>query len=326
VLFYQYIPKAIEKNSLYAPDFFGGYIYWAKFNGVLAGSILVAGGLGYFLDYFTPNHKPLVNIKDWSLHALIVLYLLISLFLPIYSFVYIFDARNGIGISALLFLIFIFFLFFYNITNASDFKVSNATILLKKLFIFIILFFLFGFLFIKHDKLNAGWRTIVKDATLAVQIDKYPNWKNLPELGYPKHEDGKMVTANTYERVSFARVGLRLIALDPFGIGILRSLPEHMKKIDVQFSHHAYTHSAWIDLGLAYGVIGMLLPITVLVVMLFRNFFSKKIENKNLLILFTTLFLVLYFVGEYAFQHGIEILFFFIAFISCSNFFVGIHK
>lgn len=321
VLFYQYVPKAIEKNSLYAPDFFGGYIYWAKFNGVLAGSILVAGGLGYCLDRLILSHTHPVNMKDWCLHALIVLYLLISLFLPIYSFVYIFDARNGISISALLFLIFIFLLFFSNITNISDFKVSNATILLKKLFISITLIFLFGFLFIQHDKFNAGWRTILKDATLAVQIDQYPNWKNLPGLGYPKHEDGKTVSINTYERVAFARVGLRLIAHDPFGIGILRSLPERMKEIGIQFTQHAYTHSAWIDLGIAYGIVGLMLPISVLVLLLTRNLFCKKIENKFLLILFTTNFLFLYFIGEYAFQHGIEILFFFIAFISCSSFF-----
>lgn len=320
VLFYQYIPKAIEKNSLYAPDFFGGYIYWAKFNGVLAGSILVAGGLGYILDRLTLSHTHPTKMKDWYLFTLMTLYLLISLFLPIYSFVYIFDARNGIGISAVLFLIFIFlFIFKNNIIN--DFKVGNATIIIKKLFTFIILIFLFGFLFIQHDKLNAGWRTIVKDTTLAVQIDQYPNWKNLPELGYPKHVDGKTVSINTYERVAFARVGLRLIAHDPLGIGILRSLPESMKEIGIQFTQHAYTHSAWIDLGIAYGVVGMLLPIATLLLLLIRNFFCKKIENKTLLILFTTNFLVLYFVGEYAFQHGIEILFFFIAFISCSSFF-----
>jgi hypothetical protein len=325
VLFYQYIPKAIEKNSLFAPDFFGGYIYWAKFNGVLAGSILVAGALGYYLDRLSFDNWLFGEIEDWRLSVFLTFYLLISLFLPIYSFVYIFDARNGIGISALLFLIFIFFLFFFNITNVSNFKVSNLTILVKKLFIFIILIFLFSFLFIQHDKFNTGWRTIVKDATLAVQIDQYQNWKNLPELGYPKHEDGKNVSINTYERVAFARVGLRLLAYDPFGIGILRSLPVQMKEVGIDFSYHAYTHSAWIDLGLAYGIVGMLIPITILFLLLAQNFFKKELPNKNLLIFLIINFFVLYFIGEYAFQHGIEILFFFIAFISCASFFNSTH-
>ena len=320
VLFYQYIPKAIEKNSLFAPDFFGGYIYWAKFNGVLAGSILVAGGLGYILDRLVLSHTHPVNMKDWRFFALIGLYSLISFFLPIYSFVYIFDARNGIIICALLLLAFIFIVFFSKNTIDSDFKINNVKVNIKKLFLFIILIFLFGLLFVQHAKLNAGWRTILKDVVLAVQIDQYPNWKNLPELGYPKHQNGDNVSPNTYERVAFARVGLRLIAHDPFGIGILRSLPENMKEIGVQFSHHAYTHSAWIDLGLAYGVVGMLLPITTLLLLLIRNFFYKKIENKALLILFTINFLLLYFKGEYAFQHGIEILFYFIAFVSFSSF------
>ncbi len=55
VLIYQYIPKAILKKSLFAIDFFGDYIYWAKFSGVLAGTILIAGLLGLLIDSIWQN-------------------------------------------------------------------------------------------------------------------------------------------------------------------------------------------------------------------------------------------------------------------------------
>jgi hypothetical protein len=322
ILFYQYIPKAIERDSLVAIDF-NNYIYWAKFNGVLAGSVLVAGGLGYILDRLMLNHKTPINTKDWILHSMMILYLSMSLLLPIYSFVYIFDARNGIAIFGLLLFVFIFTLFFCKKANDDNFKIVNKIIILKKLFILIILIILFSFLFAQQNNLNSGWRTFFKDALVSAQIDQYPNWKNLPELGFPKHQNGKGVAPNTYARIALATVGLRLLVQNPYGIGVVRSLPESMKEIDIQFSYYAYTHSAWIDLGLAYGVIGMLIPMSTLTLLLIINFFRKNTKNRSILILFSSNFLLLYFIGEYAFQHGIEILFYFISFISFSSFFIN---
>jgi hypothetical protein len=57
VLIYQYIPKAIAKQSLFAVDHFGDYIFWAKFNGVLAGTILIAGLLGLLIDSIWQGQK-----------------------------------------------------------------------------------------------------------------------------------------------------------------------------------------------------------------------------------------------------------------------------
>jgi hypothetical protein len=37
---------------LFATDFFGNYIYLAKYSGVLAGTILIAKLLGMAIDYF----------------------------------------------------------------------------------------------------------------------------------------------------------------------------------------------------------------------------------------------------------------------------------
>ena len=48
-LFYQYIPKAIALNTLFAPDY-ANYIFYGKISGVLAGTILVVGLLGTMAD------------------------------------------------------------------------------------------------------------------------------------------------------------------------------------------------------------------------------------------------------------------------------------
>ncbi len=51
VLFYQYIPIALAKKSLFAPDWYSpSYIYLAKINGVLMGTILIAGLTGRLID------------------------------------------------------------------------------------------------------------------------------------------------------------------------------------------------------------------------------------------------------------------------------------
>jgi hypothetical protein len=57
VLLYQYIPKAVASQSMFAVDWFGNYIYWAKFSGVLAGSVLISGLIGMWLDCIWPQFR-----------------------------------------------------------------------------------------------------------------------------------------------------------------------------------------------------------------------------------------------------------------------------
>jgi hypothetical protein len=40
-----------------------------------------------------------------------------------------------------------------------------------------------------QTKVNQGWASLISDAKISVQIDRYPNWQNLAQLGYPKRED-----------------------------------------------------------------------------------------------------------------------------------------
>ena len=95
VLFYQYIPIAFTKNSLFAPDYYGpSYSYLAKINGVPMGTILISGLTDILIDAArsinAKTKKIFLTFIHWFLGA----------FLVIYSYAYIFIAHNGIGLVA----------------------------------------------------------------------------------------------------------------------------------------------------------------------------------------------------------------------------------
>ena len=317
VLIFQYIPKAIQRNSIFGVDFFSNYIYWAKFNGVLAGTILIAGLLGLLIDYFLANVAQMevegaVGPKNLKTNFFIPVYASLGIFLATYSFVFIFDTKAGV---ALVVILIGFWVLFGSVSLAVKIlkfrKQKNYINAYKKLAgIFLIFVTLVGFLAFKHVKNNPGWETLFSDIAIAVQIDKYPNWQNPSKYGIPLRKDGTTVASNTYERVSWATVGLKLIAMQPLGNGVFRSFSEQVKSLVPGFDSAAYTHSAWVDLGLAFGLPGILLLPVALIVMFGRAAAGLSGCYKATIITFTLATLVLYAVGEYAFQHGIEILFY----------------
>ena len=318
ILIAQYIPKALQRNSIFGMDFFGDYIYWAKFNGVLAGTILIAGLLGLLIDYFRMDRAPRetdgVSVPSQLRVAyLIPVYALLGIFLASYSFVFIFDAKAGVGLSVILIGFWVLVGAAFLVLKILKFskQKSDANLYIKLGGLLLVLVTLVSFLSYKHIKNNPGWESLFTDIAISAQIDQYPNWQNPPKYGYPKREDGTVVAGNTYERVSWATVGLKLIADQPFGNGLFRSLPEQIKKLAPEFNFGiVYTHSAWIDLGLAFGFPGLLLmPIALLIVMGMATV-GLSGRYKATIITLSLALLVLYTVGEYAFQHGIEILFY----------------
>jgi hypothetical protein len=315
LLIYQYIPKAIAYRSLFAPDYFGNYIYWAKFSGVLAGIILFASALGLLIDSarqlaITSGGK---GDKDPRFNkATLISIVTLGLILPIFSFVFIFSAKNGVGVAAIL------LIFWFMVGGvylwAQFFRGEGRKQLGQKwarwTAAYIIIAITFSWLAYLHAKNNPGWESLIEDIRIAAQIDTHQNWKSPPKYGYPKRADGSSVAGNTYERVAWGVVGLRLIADQPLGNGVLRALPSQMQQAGIQFNDAAYTHSAWIDLGLSYGWPGILLLPTALLLCLIACIKKYRGPYRATVTSLAVSFLVLYLVGEYAFQHGIEILLF----------------
>jgi hypothetical protein len=97
VLSYQYTPRALAQNKLHVPDY-DYCLFHLKINTVLVGMILIAGIDGALLDHLRSIHYRRSNLRLWYL-----LYWLLGNGLVLWAFVYVVDARNGIGLSAILY-------------------------------------------------------------------------------------------------------------------------------------------------------------------------------------------------------------------------------
>lgn len=308
VLFYQYIPRALAQQKLLVPDY-DHYLFHLKINTVLMGTILLAGIDGALFD-----HLRSIQFQWRHFRLSYLLFWLIGTVMALWSFVYIVDARNGIGLSTILYsfwFVCTFFIFIrgqiqrFNLRGWIIFLFAGAGLLL-------ILYF--GFL---QTKLNPGWTTLLADAKIAVQIDRYPNWQNPPQLGYPKRDDGQIVTSNTYERIAWATAGSKAILQYPAGVGVLAyPFAIHPKRPANMYSAPGIpgiaTHSGWVELGLAFGVPILSLIFGVLLISL-RNALRGAYPAKMTILGFCILILFLYTVGEAAIDHGLEILFFLLA-------------
>ncbi|MBU3547845.1 hypothetical protein [Polynucleobacter sp. P1-05-14] len=297
--YFRYISRAIELHSLFAPDY-EGYIFYGKIYAVLVGTILISGLSGTLLDKLRNQ-----GLSKWMWQGL---FWLSGLALVLYAYVFIFDARNGIGLAAIL-VLGLFAAGFIGLVRHGE--KSRNTKGVKLIASFLVALLLLGGVFayqqIKH---NPGWTYLVEDAKIAAQIDRHPEWQlsNSSHI-YPKTDAGRQVTGNNYERVAWAIVGLRLLWQNPFGEGLLYRSFRILLQKDYPGATPMATHSGWIDLSLAFGIPGIILMWSIL-----ESTFCLALRNKGpfmvtVLVLSLMLFL-LYSVGELSNSHSLEILFY----------------
>lgn len=313
VLFYQYIPRAIAQDKLLVPDY-DHYLFHLKINTVLMGTILLAGIDGALWD-----HLRSINYRWNSVSFRYLLFWLIGTVMVLWSFVYIVDSRNGIGLSTILYSF--WFICASVLLTKGQIKQPNLKGLVYFIFAISILLIVLYFAYLQ-TKVNKGWLTLFEDAKIAVQIDKYPNWHNLPQLGYPERADGQPVTANTYERVAWATAGIVAITSYPVGVGVLsRPLTMH-PNVSARWTAgstssnvlNIATHSGWVELGLALGVPVLIFIFSSLIIT-FINALTWVYSAKMTILGFVILIATLYTVGEAAIDHGLEILFYLLAFL-----------
>lgn len=306
-LFYQYIPKAIAAKSLFAIDY-GYYIYRLKISGVLMGTILLVGLLGTMVDT--------IRRAKWIEVLLVGLLWLTGTTVALYSFVFIFDTRNGVGLAVIMLTI-VFLIVIVRTLGLLFFRKAgqgSVTLLLLLICAAGVVCWLGG----EHVKRNPGWSTMLEDTKISVQVEKYPNWQNLEVMGYPQNATGNLVKHNTYERVSWAIAGFNiLLPENPLGVGVLKN-PFYIAlkdKYPNSANNHTGTHSAWVDFSLAFGYPGILL---IFASLLSSAFLLARINSpfKSLASILSGGLILLYAVGEIGSQHSIEILCFFISLIS----------
>lgn len=154
------------------------------------------------------------------------------------------------------------------------------------------------------------------DARIAIEVDKYPNWQNIAVFGLPLDE-GRAVTQNTYERFAWATVGItNLLPNNLLGVGVLKE-PFKLLLVDSysNLGDVGSTHSGWLEIGLAFGIPGLLLFLGSILISGVYAFSTAGVYKWLPFSLALSLILV-YTVGELSSQHSIEILCFGIATLS----------
>ena len=305
VLFYQYVPRALEQQKLLVPDY-DHYLFHLKINTVLMGTILLAGVDGALFDHLRSIGYRLRSLNFW-----IVICWLIATLMALWSFVYIADARNGIGLSSILYVFWFacaFMLLIKSQLNQTNLKHWLIFLLAIGSLALVLLFAL------QQAKLNQGWRTLIEDAKIAVQVDRYPHWQNPAQMGSPLNSAGQTVDSSNYFRIAWATAGARAILQHPQGVGVLAypfaKHPNAPKRMLEDRSNPGFaTHSGWVELGLAFGLpmLGfLLLSLGITFGNAVRGSYPAKMTVLGLVILV----LFLYTVGEIAIAHGLEILFY----------------
>lgn len=175
------------------------------------------------------------------------------------------NIKNGMAHAAILMAVFIIWL---GVSAAIKAKGRLANI-------FFCLFILCIFLYAGrvHLQREDSWASFAADMKVAVQIEKYQEWKFAGDAGYPKNENGRRVQISSYERIAWLLAGSSLAANSPLGYGLIEDSFKFMAQdrwpeVSPNLSH---SHSGWLDLVLAIGFPGILFILVGLLVAMFRG-------------------------------------------------------
>jgi hypothetical protein len=159
------------------------------------------------------------------------------------------DTRNGFAYALIFVVIGLFGLWLG----------KSRQFILRKLALTCLLISVIAYLGYLGFKDNSRWNAFIPDAKVAIQVDKYNNWKycGVPPHGYPINEFGSAVSSSNYDRIAWAVVALRLIRDNPLGYGIMDLSFAYLGRLrwpDASCLHQS--HSAWLDFSLGYGIPG----------------------------------------------------------------------
>jgi len=223
--------------------FFFAKIETAYFGGVAA-SVAVAS-----IIYFVIHANEAKRYQQIFVYALGLLLVLLSAVLS--------NTKNGVLIAMLLCILLAAVIFFHSFFYA---KGKNT----KILGIVIVAFILISSGFVWHAQkqlATRGWNTVFQDTQLAMDIDKNTQWQYAEgSRPLPLNSAGLPPAVNTYSRVAWATVGVRLISQYPLGYGsVNQSFNGLQNYLNIYHEHTGQTHSGWIDFGLGFGLPGLFL-------------------------------------------------------------------
>ena len=194
------------------------------------------------------------------------------------------NVKNGFVYEGLLFILFLLMMVVATKKHWTSIKVGIVVLILIGV----------GFAGYKHIQQNDSWTTFAADSKIAVQLDRYQEWKFVGEKGYPLNELGKTVSPTNYERIAWGLVGMRLFQENLLGYGLIENSfgPLVNKKWPESSVRLTHAHSGWLDLVLGLGLPGIILVLVALILTLkhTRNLTSPW-KNLGRWVLLSTLLL-----------------------------------
>lgn len=171
-------------------------------------------------------------------------------------------------------------------------------------------------------KNNAQWKTFFSDAKIAVQVDRYDNWKYPPEY-LPINELGVKASDSNYKRIAWLIVGTRLSIDQPLGYGLMSQSFGRLCKQIWPESQTSWTHNAWLDFALGYGLPGFFLLFAA-ALMAWHSSQSTRAPWNSLGTWVLGLWIALFFVKELASEVYINAFIFMLVFCRSLNLFSAV--
>jgi hypothetical protein len=124
---------------------------------------------------------------------------------------------------------------------------------------------------------ETGWKRMISNSEIAVNIDTYKNWTNFHKLGLPNNEMREQLPESFYLRVAYARAGLRAVLDHPWGYGVTRHAFERLVQQKYPDASIANAHNGYLNLSSAVGIPGLLL-FSLAIIAIFRQLKNSSSE------------------------------------------------
>lgn len=182
------------------------------------------------------------------------------------------NIKNGVAHSALLVALFIAILVFRDLRRHW----------LSKTLVLAVVLAIGSVAVLTSIRSNDSWRTFFADAKVAQDTQTHQHWKYFGEKGYPNNEFGTMVSVTNYERIAWGKEGLKLVAKNPLGYGLIDLSFGRLGKVAWPDSKLTQSHSGWIDLTLGLGIPAIALIFLTLLGLVYQ--LGKQSNTPNMLV------------------------------------------
>jgi hypothetical protein len=298
-----YLEAYFQTGQAFMPNYYFSSPFVNKINTVLMGGLFISAICGSSAGSFIYNRPH----YSWPMYC----YWLLGVLTILFTFTTIIDTRNGVGVGIILLASWVLYI---GVTKLKQ-QLSSKKLNWKMGLATLIPVILIAIFVQQHLSINRGWNHFIDDIAVAVKIDEVTNWQDIQKYGYPKTASGEPVYPNNYERAAWATAGIDSLFKNPLGYGMLEHSLGKVIKQSYPEANIRSSHSAWIDLGLAFGMPGLILTLGALLSTIVLALKSNS-PNRLVVIWIAADLLLTFTIAEVSSKHTIEILFFCIALLN----------